>query len=616
MALDTIWRHEFWEGGTQYEYLVRKDVVTPADNPTTVSADQFPILIKWGNENNNKYKAIQRSYAEIFVMSDTAQQYQDFFSSDVGTYFIEFYQNGGLYWVGVGITDLYNESLLAPPYVVKMTFSDGLQLLEGKTFFHPNADTRQTVIEIINHALKQTGLTLSLSTAINLYTTDMWTGVIDNDSPIDEATLDPELWYQDPPHNFLEALTDICESFGARLFQWNGQWYIHRVNEYSGDYLQRNWDTDGAFLSSEWVDTTVTVSLIKGESGEMSMIPKANNVRVESGGSTRNNLVVNGYFERWISGVPVGMTFSNGGGSTINELTNEQVETGSKAIEIDWTGSTDYLQFTVKDYWNGSSFVDVETLNQDTYTFKFRVKPKDAAPVTNIITVDYSVLRGTYWLDSNGNWTNASEQVLRVTDREGDRFNYIEVDVSLDFTAHPETSEEPILLKIHSSGSDIILDSVEFFYNPHETFERNPRVFGLSDTQKGGGDITRQVALTSIGQRDNVEENIARDTIYDDTPTDNALWKVRDTNVGGESFRHIGEVLADSIQDETGQNQIRVNMKLVDVGHRMIWPLNIPGLGSGRFIPNGVTFNPALNEWSGEWIEVISTPKYTELPQS
>ena len=618
MALDTIWTHTHYnQNGTSYEYRIRKDVETPADNPTTVEADQIPCLMKWGTENNDKYQAIQRSVVDLFLISETAQQYQDFFTSDVGSYFLEVYQNGGLYWIGVGITDQYLESLLPPPYVVRLTFTDGLQLLSGLTYFHPNADTRQTTIEIINHALARTGLSLALSTAINVYSTDMWTNVLDNDSPLDETTLDPEQWYQGGDHNFLEALTDICEIFGARLFQWEGQWYMHRVNEYAGDYLQRNWDTDGSFLSSGYVETTVLVNEIKGDNGDMSILPKANNIRVESGGSTQNNLLVNSYFERWSGGVPIGMTFSDGGGSTITELTDEQVITGSKAIEIDWSGSTDYLQFTTKDYWDGASFTDIETLSTNTYTLKFRVKPKDAAAVSNIITMDYSVLRGSYWLDSNGNWTNVSEQVLRVSDREGDRFDYIEIDVSLDFTAHPGASDEPITIKIFASGTDVILDSVEFFYVPGSPFERLPRVFGISNTQAGGGDVNKSVTLTSIGARDIISENTPRDAVYDTTPTDNALWKRRDTNVGGETtYRHLGELLADSIEDETSQNQIRLNMTLVDVGHRMIWPLRIPGVGSGRFIANGVTFNPALNEWSGEWIEIVSSPKYSELAQS
>ena len=583
-----------------------------------VDADQIPSQIKWGTENNDKYAAIQRSFCDLYFIADTGQQYADFFQSDVGSYFLEVYQNGGLYWVGVGITDQYLESLLAPPYVVRLTFSDGLQLLEGTRYFHPESDTRKTIIEVINHALQQTGLTLALSTAVNIYSETMWSGVIDNDSPLDEATVDPELWYQDPDHNFLEALIDICEIFGGRLFQWDGQWFIHRINEYSGDYLQRNWDTDGSFLNSEWVDTTVTVSQIKGDNGDMSLLPKANNVRVESGGSTQKNLLENGYFERWIAGLPVSWSKSGG---TITVTQVEEGDTGRYSMQIANLTKSDgqYVQATFKDYYQSPSGPDdVVNTKKGTYQLSFRIKGEGLGGVANVY---YSVKRGAYWLDSDGNWTNSAEQVINITTYDIDPFDFYGASASLDFTSHPESDAEDVVFKIHNSGT---FDSVVFQFKPSGNepvvpieFERRPGIYGQKNAVGGGGDVSRAVTLTSIGNQHERLEGIPRDTVFDPDitwPDLNGRWKVRDSNVGGESVRTLGEVLADSIIDETASNQIRLNMTLVDVGHRMIWPLVIPSLDNKRFIANGVTFNPALNEWSGEWIEIISNPKYTELP--
>lgn len=574
-------------------------------NSQTVKSKPYVFSVKWGEEDtpsgdlHSKFQPIQRAYLTAELKNDIERQYEDMFLED--GWICEAYVNNSIYFYGLLRPQIYSAPFTTAPYFTKVIFSCGLTELGEKRFFIPEADTRQTISEVLAHALSQTGFVLGLYESVNVYQNSFSMG--DDDSPLNQATVHPEYWYSQEG-TFLDFVQDICELFGARIYQWQGYWYLQRINEFSGEYLRREFDNVGTIVAASgiWIDGTSTVTETNSFSeDEIFTIRKADYVRVEVIEAAEKSYFENSYFEDWTSGVPDHWTNS---GLTLTEST-EKV-TGSKSLQVGSSASSNYLQHDgVVSYLNVDNpsitgtykFDNPTPLNSEGYMFR------------------YSIKANAYWVDANGSWTNSGEQILDYEDYIWPD-TWTDFSISIPVTSHPDGTTVTIIFKLHG-GRPVTFDNISFrgvSLNNAEPTGTRSFIYDNDITPGSDGDPSVTVSLKS-----GVEEVLGTNREHANCITEGLYWERR--GISSEE-RPLPEILLEAIKDESSRNQAVLNLQITQasnvIGHNysMPFPLKLPNFDNRRFIGNGVTWIAGEGTWKGNFVEIISSPKYSELPMA
>jgi len=211
-------------------------------------------------DSNNIFEPIHSSYVSVTLESDTNFKFRDLYTSDEKQYLGKWYKDTGngfeLYWIGFLQPEVFTEPYLPPPYDVTLKFTDGIALLKRKPYIPENASFGEdlsgyeryggsvSIIKILSNILSKTGLTLPYSVAINMYEDSF--NSADTDDPLKQTYIDQKAFYpDDEPMDCLTALSEILKPFGARIFQWKGEWKIRRVKEEIATYDFRRFSYTG-----------------------------------------------------------------------------------------------------------------------------------------------------------------------------------------------------------------------------------------------------------------------------------------------------------------------------------------------------------------------------------
>jgi hypothetical protein len=228
-----------------------------ADNP-------FEIQLR-GEGETYKFVPLLSSQGNLNLTSETNSEFIELYTNDPNLYRVNYYKDIGagltLKWVGKVLPFTYSEEYKHPPYYTTVLATDGLP--ELKDFYYFNKDGVRffgavKLIKIIAYCLGQLQLGLNIRVACNMYSTGMDT--TDADDPLDQAYLDVERFYIAEDSPSLEfVLSSILEPFGARITQWDNRWNIVRVEETTGAYDYREFDSDGDYVSEGTFDPVVDV---------------------------------------------------------------------------------------------------------------------------------------------------------------------------------------------------------------------------------------------------------------------------------------------------------------------------------------------------------------------
>lgn len=230
-------------------------------------------------DTDNKFSPIRACECIITFNSLVDFQFQRFYTDDEREYKVEIRKGGELKFAGYIIPDTAEEPFVATPYPITIRATDGVAALKNITYPLPigsDIRIRQSFRDIIAYCLAMTNLPLNIRTITNLYETKM-ANTIDDD-PLVQATVSP-LRMADSKGNIFsayDALTAVCELFGARFYQQDGCWNFERINELSGNVIRRrNYNYTGLFLFSE----EVTFLRVAGKDQDIELINKDHNIR-------------------------------------------------------------------------------------------------------------------------------------------------------------------------------------------------------------------------------------------------------------------------------------------------------------------------------------------------
>ena len=252
----------------------------------------------------------------VTILSETDFQFIEFHSSDSRKYRMDYYEDDNLIFSGWVLPDLFSEPYIAAPYPIKITarcglgelkesyFGDTINKLRRSESSSVVATTTPDLFSIIANALLSIETDLKLNEAISVYS-----GVNDtiNYSPIADTSINLESFEYKTVY---DAVSDILRSFGARLYQMDGEWWIVRIKEFKETLSVRKWtlsETEvNTFTTDETKLTTFRIgrpvdSHIVNNSPMLDILPAWKEASINQSFGKVDNLFINGDFSSFES---------------------------------------------------------------------------------------------------------------------------------------------------------------------------------------------------------------------------------------------------------------------------------------------------------------------------
>lgn len=224
-----------------------------------LEGEPSPILIKYDNGDDNKFKPIIQSSAIIQLALGTGNgvDFNEFWDANEKTFKIVYTKNSNIIWAGFIVPDGFSYELKGGVYYAAINAHDGLETLEGLLFKDPNTNgiyglTDLTYnngfefpfILIATEILRKLELDIDTWTLVDVYEkhmTDYDSDSRDSDplaiSYVNTKTYINESKRNDIPYfedvgevwNCNKVLENMLNIWGCKLYQEDGVWKIKRV---------------------------------------------------------------------------------------------------------------------------------------------------------------------------------------------------------------------------------------------------------------------------------------------------------------------------------------------------------------------------------------------------
>ncbi len=259
-SFDVRWRCDFDSALPEMVASYRIDILQRdyADTVEEVNGGSVPIIIDYQGETENKYKEVVASMATIKLISETNLQFEDLFLGDEREFLVKFYVDEGsgfvLEWTGYVLQQGHEEQYIHTPYEVTIIATDGLGDLGN--YDYNEGDVVQgdkSLIQIISRCLVDTDMQLSIISCIKRF--EINHDQTSSDDPLAQTYFDS---YFLNPKTKKEVLEDVLKSFGARIFQAIGYWWIVSIEDTIETSLAyRVFDSSGAYVSNSSLNTNI-----------------------------------------------------------------------------------------------------------------------------------------------------------------------------------------------------------------------------------------------------------------------------------------------------------------------------------------------------------------------
>lgn len=211
-------------GVTWNAYIYVKDY---SGSSSYLTGQGDPLNIVYEVTEHFTHTPIKPSYCEVNLIEFTDDTFFEFFTKDRNAK-IKIYKNSVLYWQGWSIGDGYYSLYNLCPKPVKITFVDGLTFLKNIPL--PVDDMggpdKYVIREYFKAAFDLIGLENKCYEKFNI----TYAGL----DLLTKFYVDTWRWYNEGTYsNMYEVLSDILFTFGARLYQHNGDWKIDNIVDLS-----------------------------------------------------------------------------------------------------------------------------------------------------------------------------------------------------------------------------------------------------------------------------------------------------------------------------------------------------------------------------------------------
>ncbi len=256
---------KYWnEFSSEDNQLYRLEILADAYTGLTnkIDLDANPVMIRRGQQNQNKYAAILGSSLTFNVIGETPLQWIEFFTSNDKAYRVDLYKNGSIYWTGYVQTDIYTEPYRKGRYVVQVTANDGFANLKDVVY---DASLMTTVNGGYNITIDEwLRKNLEAMEIFNFKTPDfyLYEAV---DLELDNATVNTSpLTYlhigstAKDGEKVYDILQGLIDSFTCRIFQKDAAIFILPIDSiYAEEIIYRYRVDDAGGLDPVYTEVTI-----------------------------------------------------------------------------------------------------------------------------------------------------------------------------------------------------------------------------------------------------------------------------------------------------------------------------------------------------------------------
>lgn len=317
MAYGELYRVRYYdqilEGVTGRETILKILKKDYTGSWTYLKGDKNPIIISTKTKDDYLFSQICAGTLKLNVISETDRQFIDMFTANAREYLFELYKTdiGGeilnLFWSGYMIPDNYIEPLnYEKNYIVTLEAIDGLARLQDIDFLTEDGsyfEGKNTALTIIRQILSYTGLELNIDIALS------WDEIYSTTEGIPAIVtkyLDYETFYFKEIPKCDYVLTQILQSFGARIIQNKGHWSIKEVTKNGGNHtvyrsIVGDSPTNFSFnpVKEYLRDFGYNRKILIDRDGDIQIDPAYKNFTINHDFLLKKSLISNGSFEKF-----------------------------------------------------------------------------------------------------------------------------------------------------------------------------------------------------------------------------------------------------------------------------------------------------------------------------
>jgi len=486
-------------------------------------------IVSYPGDDDNIYNPIFGSQAKVTMISETDFQYIELHTSNSRDYKLDILKAGNLDWRGWVLPDLFSEPYIAPPYPVTITARCGLGELK-------ETDMPETMTKLLTGS----SLVIDISNFVNLYTiignallsieTDLdlndcinvhhELSATTNDSALYDTYIDLAS-YKDL--SYYDAISDILKTFGARLYQQNGEWWITRVKELEDILSVRKWDIrrpiNNSFTLTETKLTTFQIgkpvdSPIVNNSPSLDILPAWKEFNIIQKTERKGSLLKNSDFSEWTNlyddnrDEAVDFELKEWESDDLDKISLKYEEDGTPLAYLPTTDltSTPQSEPPIK---ISQTINNINVTVSQRFRFKFQIKLYAGSGGTTgnvIIKIKTNGLPFDYYLDLNSDgeteWkTTSFQSFIEIEDIPVGRLNKPTSWENIQITTPGVLSEGSLTVEIYGlsktnllikEASCQILDRNEVQYPDTETkftVVNSDNIYKPDDVEVIGGDL-------------------------------------------------------------------------------------------------------------------------------
>lgn len=257
---------------------------------------------------------IHPTQAQLNASSDTNFKYRDLYTQDDRKYLGTWYKDTGsgysVMWKGYLRASVFSEPYIHTPYPTSLTFIDGLETLKNTSFVDASGNSisgSKSIIKIVSLILNKLELSIGIKCGVNVYDSGMNT--TDDDDPLAQSYYDTAIFYdKNEPWDCHKVLTEILKPFGARIKQWEGYWWITRIQEEHTAFDYREFDLNGNYVTFGTYSPGVNISgasnvnraVMINRDAMLEMVPGYGEVKITNHLNEIGNLISNGGFNNYV----------------------------------------------------------------------------------------------------------------------------------------------------------------------------------------------------------------------------------------------------------------------------------------------------------------------------
>lgn len=235
------------------------------------------LQLQYLPQSDDPFEPIYASQLQVSLdVTDDLANMPNLVTMDDKKYFAKLLLNTDVEWVGYALSDSVELSFSTGRKTLSFNCVDGLGMLQDVPLPIPNTtnvNLSNNLIYFVALAFQQLTFPTNpnIRTACNFYATGMTNrGTSGSADPFAQSYL-PYRTFVDNNYSYLDCfnvIRNIVQSFGCRVFQASGKWWIVSINQFANDSVAYSeYDYTGTLSTS---GTFNTLSVIQGYTGNTS----------------------------------------------------------------------------------------------------------------------------------------------------------------------------------------------------------------------------------------------------------------------------------------------------------------------------------------------------------